>query len=164
MLLDNRCPGCGNVMPEDAASCPNCGSIVKEIGTIFPDAGWMGSTRVRSAQPSEIEQPLAPVKKESPALKGASLTVIQGANKGAEYPLVSEKTRIGREKIDNEITLDDTQVSRNHAVITFENRQYTLEDLHSSNGTKVNGQPVTRHALVDGDVIQIGDTHLAFYL
>jgi pSer/pThr/pTyr-binding forkhead associated (FHA) protein len=124
----------------------------------------MGSSRVRSASPSEIGQPLTPIKKESSHLKQASLTIVKGANQGAEFPLTSDRARIGREKIDNEITLDDTQVSRNHAVITFENRQYTIEDLRSTNGTKVNGQPVTRHTLTDGDVIQIGDTFLAFYL
>jgi pSer/pThr/pTyr-binding forkhead associated (FHA) protein len=51
-------------------------------------------------------------------------------------------------------------VSREHARITLQGDTFTIEDLASRNGTKVNGARITGagHRLVDGDVIEFGDT------
>lgn len=63
---------------------------------------------------------------------------------------------IGRD--DNcDMVLADRQVSRNHAVIRWDGKLYTIEDLGSTNGTHVNGNAATvATPLVDGDVFQIG--------
>jgi hypothetical protein len=58
----------------------------------------------------------------------------------------------------NDIIIDDPQVSRHHASLTLEGGQWVLRDLGSTNGTTVNGQPVTTHWVVrPGDVIGLGD-------
>ncbi|MGE4286115.1 MAG: FHA domain-containing protein [Phycisphaerae bacterium] len=63
--------------------------------------------------------------------------------------------RIGRE-IGSEVFIPDTSVSRKHAVIyNNDEGDWILEDLHSSNGTKVNGNQVWKTTLKSGDVIQI---------
>src|SRR5690606_21212848 len=57
---------------------------------------------------------------------------------------------------DSHIWLRDDGVSRRHARIFPEGDGFVLEDLGSANGTFVNGQPITRHWLSDGELIQLG--------
>jgi len=62
---------------------------------------------------------------------------------------------IGRSN-DNDIVIDDNSVSGKHArIATFFNASY-IEDLHSTNGTHVNGQQVRQRILREGDTINIG--------
>jgi hypothetical protein len=68
-----------------------------------------------------------------------------------DRPVVS----IGR-VVSNDICLEDPFVSRYHCVIRYEAGQYVLEDLHSTNGTFVNGERVNAYALAEGDLIRIG--------
>lgn len=53
-------------------------------------------------------------------------------------------------------------VSSRHAVIAHDNGRYYVEDLNSSNGTRLNGRRVERAALKDGDIVQIGSFDLHF--
>lgn len=72
-----------------------------------------------------------------------------------EFPLSKERTTIGR-KPHNDITIENLAVSGEHAaIITILNDSF-LEDLGSTNGTLVNGQPVKKHFLQNNDVIEIG--------
>ena len=75
--------------------------------------------------------------------------------------IARERTTIGRRPY-NDIALDDLTVSGEHAAIVRQGEQWTLRDLRSRNGTTVNGQPVTEHALADGDAIGIGVYLLVF--
>jgi pSer/pThr/pTyr-binding forkhead associated (FHA) protein len=68
-----------------------------------------------------------------------------------DKPVVS----IGR-LVANDICLEDPFVSRYHCVIGYEDGQYVLEDLHSTNGTYVNGERINVYALAEGDLIRIG--------
>jgi hypothetical protein len=73
--------------------------------------------------------------------------------------VVREGLRIGRAS-DNDVVLRDGRASRYHARIVAVNGALAIEDLASSNGTFVDGRPVTR-ALLDPDaVVTIGDTQL----
>lgn len=63
---------------------------------------------------------------------------------------------IGRD-VNNAIVVDDQFASAEHAILTFRGRAWYIEDLESTNGTFVNGAPVTEVTpLGYGDVIQIG--------
>jgi FHA domain len=63
---------------------------------------------------------------------------------------------IGRD-VNNAIVVDDQFASAEHAILTFRGRAWYIEDLESTNGTFVNGAPVTEVLpLGYGDVIQIG--------
>ena len=68
---------------------------------------------------------------------------------------------IGR-RSSNDVCIPDLSVSGNHARITVEADDYWLEDLNSTNGTYVNGQPVTRQIILDNDEIVIGKIRVAF--
>jgi hypothetical protein len=63
----------------------------------------------------------------------------------------------------NDVVLADPRVSRHHAVIERRGRQVELSDLNSENGTFVNGEPITRRVLADGDLVSLGESvHLVY--
>ena len=64
---------------------------------------------------------------------------------------------------DNDLVLDAPSLSRRHAVLAADAAGYTLSDLHSRNGTYLNGAAVTHPVVVrDADEIRIGDVKLRF--
>jgi predicted component of type VI protein secretion system len=68
---------------------------------------------------------------------------------------------IGR-KPSNDIQIDNLAISGEHAaVVTILNDSF-LEDLNSTNGTLVNGQPAKKHFLKNGDVIELGKYKLKY--
>ena len=79
-----------------------------------------------------------------------------------QFPVDRPSVRIGRGS-GNEIVVQDTQISRQHAEISQQGDQYFIRDLGSTNGTFVNGQRVTQlQPLHPGDQVQVGDTVFAF--
>jgi hypothetical protein len=56
----------------------------------------------------------------------------------------------------------DQGVSRRHVEVRVEDARAIVHDLHSTNGTSVNGRAVQSHELKHGDVIRIGHTRLVF--
>jgi predicted component of type VI protein secretion system len=74
-----------------------------------------------------------------------------------EVPLDREELTIGR-KEDNVVYLPERNVSRRHARLWRREDGFVLEDLQSSNGTRVNGVRITEPIeLRDGDLVTIGD-------
>lgn len=69
--------------------------------------------------------------------------------------LDDELLALGRDE-NCDICLDDTSVSRQHATIMADGDGYVIEDLHSTNGTLVNGKATPRTKLNAGDTIQLG--------
>ena len=78
-----------------------------------------------------------------------------------EVPLDKERIMIGR-KPSNEIQIENLAVSGEHAcIVTILNDSF-LEDMGSTNGTLVNGQPIKKHILQNNDVIEIGKYKLKY--
>ena len=78
-----------------------------------------------------------------------------------EITLTKERMTIGRRPT-NDIQIDNLAISGEHAaVVTILNDSF-LEDLNSTNGTLVNGQPVKKHFLKNGDVVELGKYKLKF--
>jgi pSer/pThr/pTyr-binding forkhead associated (FHA) protein len=75
--------------------------------------------------------------------------------------LSKERTTLGR-KPHNDIQIDNLAVSGEHAVIVTILNDSFLEDLGSTNGTVVNGNPVKKHFLQNNDVIELGKYKLKF--
>jgi pSer/pThr/pTyr-binding forkhead associated (FHA) protein len=72
-----------------------------------------------------------------------------------EIPLDKERITIGR-RPQNDIQIENLAVSGEHAcIVTILNDSF-LEDLGSTNGTVVNGNPIKKHILQNNDVIEIG--------
>jgi DNA-binding SARP family transcriptional activator len=96
------------------------------------------------------------------AISGASSVALLRDASGHEYPLVAAATRIGRLP-DNDIVLDDPNVSRHHAVIIDTGTSFVVSDLRSANGVDVRGERIRASvALADGDRIRICDHEFVF--
>ncbi len=92
----------------------------------------------------------------------AILIVLKGAGIGSRYLINSDSTKIGRE-LNNDISLDDITVSRSHAIIS-KDKNFTIKDLGSLNGTYINAIAIREQVLSDGDEIQIGKFHLTLFM
>jgi pSer/pThr/pTyr-binding forkhead associated (FHA) protein len=90
------------------------------------------------------------------------LIVDSGGFVGTRFALTTEEMVIGRSP-ENDITLLDDGLSRQHAVLLRDDSGiFSIEDLQSSNGTKVNGKRVRAAELCHGDEIQLGRTVFRF--
>lgn len=78
-----------------------------------------------------------------------------------ECGIDKEIITIGR-KPHNDIQIDSLAVSSEHAMITTILNDSFLEDMDSTNGTLVNGNPVKKHYLQDGDVLEVGKHTLTY--
>ena len=91
-----------------------------------------------------------------------TLFIKEGADVGTRFALKNGATIIGREK-GVDIVLADRQCSRQHCRIISLHGKFMIEDLKSTNGTRVNGVPVnTMLILNSGDQIALGETLLGF--
>jgi predicted component of type VI protein secretion system len=89
------------------------------------------------------------------------LTVLAPARPGRQLPVTGERLVIGRSPT-SDVVLDDGQVSRVHAVLERVAGMWTLRDVGSRNGTRVNGsRVVTQIRVRAGDEIAMGDTRLS---
>src|SRR6478736_6196715 len=78
-----------------------------------------------------------------------------------EDPLTKERTTIGR-KPHNDLVIDNLAISGEHAMIMTILNDSFLEDLGSTNGTLVNGQPIKKHFLQNSDVVELGKYKLKY--
>ncbi len=96
-------------------------------------------------------------------MKTGRLEILNGGFEGMTYDLAEGEVVIGRNPTTH-ITLLDEGISREHALVHFDEDApgYVIEDLASTNGTKVNGKRVRSAVLAEGDEIQIGQTLFRF--
>jgi diguanylate cyclase (GGDEF)-like protein len=91
-----------------------------------------------------------------------ALVSLRGELMAVPIPLERDEVIIGR-ALEADVRLNDSRASRLHARITIEHGGetgepcYKIADLGSTNGTTVNGEPITEAVLNDGDKIVIGD-------
>ena len=96
-----------------------------------------------------------------PGVARPRLIARSGQLAGREFPLGAQGLTIGRGR-GNDVHLEESSVSRQHAAIRFARGQFFLQDQGSTTGTSVNGQRVNATALNDGDQIRIGSTEFEF--
>ena len=90
------------------------------------------------------------------------LVIVGGESDGDVHALDSAAVTVGRGP-SNDIALDDDFASTLHARVEPRNDGVWIEDVGSTNGTAVNGVPLTgRRKLVPGDVVRVGETDLRF--
>lgn len=87
--------------------------------------------------------------------------MLSGVARGTVFALADSSLSLGRAE-ENNIHLDDDDVSRHHALMVREGDEYRLRDLNSANGTFVNGHRIVEALLFPGDKIRIGLVEL-FY-
>src|SRR5262245_58830875 len=63
---------------------------------------------------------------------------------------------------ENDLSFEDPEMSRRHAVFKRSREGCAIEDMGTSNGTAVNGQTVQRAVLKHGDIVKIGEVEITF--
>jgi len=86
---------------------------------------------------------------------GAWLEVLAGFYEGLEVPLDRDRLVIGRGGGAG-LLFAEVSLSRAHAAIGFNGREFFVQDLGSTNGTFLNGAKITQATLGDGDEIRLG--------
>lgn len=86
-----------------------------------------------------------------------TLRIIDGIDQGRSFESLTLPVGIGREA-QNTIQLRDEKVSRYHCRIFEEEGEILLADLESTNGTLLNGQPVSVQRVFPGHLIALGQT------
>ena len=130
----------------------------------------LGVREVSNSPANNLEEQLASLSAEdrevlseiqNSAGEKAMIFIARGPHKGSRFLITAEGASIGRSS-GSAIFLDDVTVSRSHALIVKEGKNFLLKDAGSLNGTYMNNESVSEHPLVSGDEFQIGKFHLLF--
>ncbi len=91
------------------------------------------------------------------------LVMRSGPTPGTVYPLEGDQIMVGRDASNN-VPINDAEMSRRHARLTFQGGKYVIEDVGSTNGTFVNGQRLAGpYVLKAGDVVSFGEQIVLMY-
>jgi hypothetical protein len=99
-----------------------------------------------------------------PAVQPVEPTLVWQRPDGSTVDILVPLARtvtIGRGET-NSVVVESAWVSKTHASVRFADGHYIVEDLQSSNGTRVNDAPIASSVLTPGDVIHIGDQTFTF--
>ncbi len=88
------------------------------------------------------------------------LVVLSQGLTGLSYELKVEKTTVGRIE-DNAFQIAEPSVSSHHCEFLLRGNDVVVKDLNSTNGTFLNGQPVTGEAVVKaGQIVRLGQVEV----
>ena len=93
------------------------------------------------------------------SIKENKLLVITSGNNWWEE--LTKDFYVGKDEMNN-LHLNSKFLSRKHCMIFNDSHDWRIKDLHSKNGTSVNGKSISEKVLNDGDIIQLGDVLLLF--
>jgi hypothetical protein len=88
-----------------------------------------------------------------------ALRLVSGAQAGESIQIERSGVLIGR-RPGNDLVLKDASVSGRHALVRLEGEQVVVEDLGSTNGTRVDGQKVERAEVTPGSSLKLGNIEL----
>ena len=117
-------------------------------------AAEAGEASVRGNRVEAVSGP-APGKGRRGPKPVASMDILFEDEPRARIRLTSPRLLIGRHPW-NDVQLDYDSVSRHHAMLVREAGHWTVVDLNSANGVRVNDRRVRQQRLNHGDVVQIG--------
>jgi hypothetical protein len=80
---------------------------------------------------------------------------------GKTFDLSGPEVTVGR-VADNRIQLEHASVSGHHAVFKLDQLDYTIKDLDSTNGTRINGERITQQKLRRNDILRLGNIELLY--
>ncbi len=175
-----ECPGCHSKYqydedrferkPSKKIKCARCQEVFEIHNPAFArpakakpkgDATYTSKNeQTRASRPSPnlaaVEQPAAPPESETgktaamqlPIGRRLSLAILDGPDAGSVYRIEKPRVTIGRSNAD--LTLNDSEASRQHAAIEIRDSLFLLCDLGSTNGTLFGGEKV-------GDPVELND-------
>lgn len=134
-------------MPDNTEPCPSCGRPTP-VGTRCVYCATVTDLDLKSLQLDYLKQGESKPAEE-PMTQSVIIVVVKT---GQKYVLKTSKVKIGRDPSNQVVIPDDTFTWRHHAWITYEEGDFWIEDLGSTNGTLLNGHPVVkRQVLSAGD-------------
>lgn len=175
-----RGPGHTRVMPNEIEvriHPDDAKSLESEPAEIERDLLSMARSQARDSECS-FEGPLVVTVTATPEAQRGTIEVFATAEHsiagvppgtliypdGYRYDLAASGPQgivLGRD-ISSDIVIDDERASREHAHVRPTARGWIVEDVGSTNGTRVNGFRMTAQLLVDGDIVTIGATTFTF--
>jgi DNA-binding SARP family transcriptional activator len=139
--------------------------LLDELG-VEPSAQVRQLERQILAQDPALDLPAAGTAGQAATERGdfgLAPAVLEFAD-GVRKPVPPTGLRIGRD-VSNDVVIDDTMVSRKHAVVAPTAAGYAFVDLHSTNGSRIAGQLVVgEQMLAHGVEISIGSARLRFLM
>jgi neural Wiskott-Aldrich syndrome protein len=115
----------------------------------------------RSATPLP-QAPGAAANGSAAAHSSPSTSPLSLVYQGERHSINKDRFVIGRGKQSSDLTLKDPNVSRQHAMVEFQNGIYFMVDMGSTNGVEFNGQRIARKQIAEGDVYRICDHDILF--
>lgn len=146
--------------PKPAASGESTAARHEETRTSRPSASPPPeqATTESSIPQKDTGKLVAP---QLPAGRRLSLAVLDGPDAGNVYRIEKPRVTIGRSGSD--LTINDTEASRQHAAVEVRDTLYTLTDLGSTNGTMYDGQKIQQPVEIQShSEFVIGNTTLMF--
>ncbi|HIA03019.1 MAG TPA: FHA domain-containing protein [Myxococcales bacterium] len=120
------------------------------------DTGEFGPVPLET-QIIEVAEPVVDI----PTSEQARLVVISRNLGGQETHITHSPFSIGRTN-DNDFQLDHRSISRNHIVVRHDSASYSVSDLDSANGIRINGDEYRKADLHPGDEIEMGHILIRF--
>lgn len=146
-----NCARCGYELAGNGNFCSRCGAPQTPSSWTQPVAAAGATIQSKAVSGGG----LAPGKKYA-------LIVVHGEEPGKVIPI--EKSRITLGRADCDISLQDPELSRQHALISIHGLAARLEDLGSTNGTFVDGERVDSFELTDRSEFRIGSHEFVFVM
>jgi hypothetical protein len=119
-----------------------------------------GETRIFKTQ--AIEQGTAAISADDVREHGLVREIAELEVEGRKYPLEGQGPWIVGRSEKNDIVISDPNVSRRHARLSRSGDGFVVEDLDSTNGTMLEGAPIKRERIDDGDELTFGQTAARF--
>jgi predicted Zn finger-like uncharacterized protein len=181
-----ECPGCHSKYqydeerferkPSKKIKCARCQQIFEIQNPAFEvrqpaaveagDRTYTARTESKVRLPEPTEQSAMPERRtaktealQMPVGKRLSLAILEGPDAGSVYRIDKPRVTIGRANAD--LTLNDSEASRQHAAVEIRDALFTLADLGSTNGTLMAGEKIEGQVeLTDKSEFQVGTTTL----
>jgi hypothetical protein len=156
----------GHVMDPAWDVCPYCPSDRRASAV---DPALAKTVRIDESAPPPPAPAPAPaaarrteILNRAPAIAGVAWFVGDRApNQGRMHRIDGERVTVGAAG-ECDIVIGENHVSDRHASLRFNDREFLLTDLDSTNGTFVNGQRIGQQKLADGDRIRFGSSEWVF--
>ena len=124
-----------------------------------------GQTRIfKTEETTGAEEPegTAAISADDARRHGLAREIVEVVTEDGNHPLEGQGPwTVGRSQ-DNDITVNDPNVSRRHARISRADNGFVVEDLGSTNGTLLDGAPIDRERIDGGDELTFGQTNARF--
>ena len=151
--VDNALPTEVMAAQPGVATAPMAAQLPNRSPVSVADTDPQGRPVATAAQVAALQAPVGYGK----------LVVVSSNFAGKEFELTRPQMIIGRTD-ENDIVVNHRSISRNHAKVTRdpETGRYTISDLQSSNGVRVNGQDYGKVEMRRGDTVDLGHVRLRF--